>query len=88
MTKSSTIRVILFALLGAILLQFFSYAFRGGYWFEKNCIYDRTARLAAFDNETPGQIEVLNLGDSLSICALIPPESIRRHIVTGHAVSG
>ena len=84
MTKSSTIRVILFALLGAILLQFFSYAFRGGYWFEKNCIYDRTARLAAFDNETPGQIEVLNLGDSLSICALIPPELFREYGITAY----
>ena len=75
--KKALFKIACFVLTGIILLSAFSYIFRGGRWFEKGYIYDRTARRAAFEAEAPGQFDVINLGDSLSICALSPPELFR-----------
>lgn len=82
--KRNIIRFAAFALTGFLLLQAASFFFRGSYWFSRGFIYDRTARLAAFDTETPGQIDVLNLGDSLSICALSPLELFRDYGITSY----
>ena len=62
-----------------ILLEIFCVLFDGGYWFEKKFIYDRNARMAAFELEQKGQINVLNIGDSLSttITDLLPITSGR-----------
>ena len=59
---------------------------RGGYWFRQGYIYDRTARYAAYTAQEPGQIDVINVGDSLSICAITPPELYRDYGITAYNI--
>ena len=66
-----------FLVIFVILLEIFCVIFDGGYWFEKKFIYDRNARMAAFELEPKGQIDLLNVGDSLSTSALAPLELYR-----------
>ena len=67
-----------------ILLEIFCVLFDGGYWFEKKFIYDRNARLAAFELEQKDQIDVLNIGDSLSTTSLAPMELYRDYGYTSY----
>ena len=67
-----------------ILLEIFCVLFDGGYWFEKKFIYDRNARMAAFELEQKGQINVLNIGDSLSTTSLAPMELYRDYGYTSY----
>ena len=51
---------------GVILLIWgLSWIFNGAKWVNKGYIADRDARIAGMDAEVPGQIDVLNVGDSL-----------------------
>ena len=74
-------RLAAFALATVIFLTAVSIVFDGGYWFSKGYIMDRNARNAEITTETPGQIDVLNLGDSLSTSALTPLELYRDRLV-------
>ena len=67
-----------------ILLKIMSFLFGGGFWFAKGYIYDRNARNAALSLETKGQIDVLNIGDSLSTTALTPLELFRDYGYTAY----
>ena len=73
-----------FLVIFVILLEIFCVIFDGGYWFEKKFIYDRNARMAAFELEPKGQIDLLNVGDSLSTSALSPLELYRDHGITSY----
>ena len=75
-------RLAAFALATVIFLTAVSIVFDGGYWFSKGYIMDRNARNAEITTETPGQIDVLNLGDSLSTSALTPLELYRDYGIT------
>jgi hypothetical protein len=73
-----------FLVIFVILLEIFCVIFDGGYWFEKKFIYDRNARMAAFELEPKGQIDLLNVGDSLSTSALAPLELYRDYGITSY----
>lgn len=82
--NKNIIKISSFLLILCILLKIASAVFDGGYWFSKGWIYDRTSRYAAFSEETPQQIDVINVGDSLSICAITPPELYRDYGITAY----
>ncbi len=67
-----------------ILLEIAGIFFNGGLWYQKRYIYDRNARMAAFFLEKPGQIDVVNFGDSLSTTALAPLELFRDYGITAY----
>ena len=77
MQRKAIVRIAGFLLVLVVLLKIFSILFDGGYWFEKKFIYDRNARLAAFGLEQKDQINILNIGDSLSTTSLAPMELYR-----------
>ena len=79
-------RIAAFLVIGAVLLGVFSQIFDGGYWFRQGYIYDRTARYAAYTAQEPGQIDVITVGDSLSICAITPPELYRDYGITAYNI--
>lgn len=84
--KKSIIKIASFVLVGCILLTLLSHIFDGGRLFSEGWIYDRTARYAAISEEIPDQIDVINLGDSLSICAITPPELYRDFGITAYNI--
>ena len=84
MQKNAIIKIAGFLIILVILFKVFSIIFDGGYWFNKKFIYDRNARAAAFTLEPEGQIDVLNIGDSLSTTALAPMELYRDYGYTAY----
>ena len=65
-----------------LLLEIFSVIFDGGFWFRQHYIFDRNARIAQITTEPPGEIDVFNVGDSLSTSALAPLELFRDYGIT------
>lgn len=65
-----------------IMLKIMDVFFDGGYWFRQNYIFDRNARIAEITVEPPDEIDVLNIGDSLSTSALAPLELFRDYGIT------
>ena len=84
MKRQNLLRTAGFLVILVILLQVFSIVFDGGYWFQKKLIYDRNARIAALDLEPEGQIDVINIGDSLSTSALSPVDLYRDYGITSY----
>ena len=84
MKRNAIIRIAGFLLIFVILLEIFCVLCDGGYWFEKKFIYDRNARMAAFELEQKDQINVLNIGDSLSTTSLAPMELYRDYGFTSY----
>ena len=84
MKQKAIVKIAGFLLIFVILLEIFCVLFDGGYWFEKKFIYDRNARLAAFELEQKDQIDVLNIGDSLSTTSLAPMELYRDYGYTSY----
>ena len=84
MNRKTLLRTAGFLVILVILLQVFSIIFDGGYWFQKRFIYDRNARIAALDLEPEGQIDVINIGDSLSTSALSPLDLYRDYGITSY----
>ena len=67
-----------------IILWVLSYFFDGAKWVEKGYIADRDARIAGMDAEMPGQIDVLNVGDSLCNVGMTPMELYRDYGYTAY----
>lgn len=60
-----------------IIIWVLSWFFDGAKWVGKGYIADRDARIAGMDAEVPGQIDVLNVGDSLCNVGMTPMELYR-----------
>ena len=60
--------------------------FRGGYWYTKGYLADRDCRIAGIQEEPEGQIEVLNVGDSLANIAITPLELYRDFGITSYVM--
>ncbi len=73
-TIKSIGRVALFLVILVVLLQITNKVFDPGYWFPSGWIQDRTARFAQLSLEEEGTLDVLNVGDSESLSAIIPME--------------
>ena len=59
------LRVTMFGILVVFIMAVLSAFFNGGFGYRNGYVSNRDARYAAIDLEEPGQIDVLNVGNSL-----------------------
>lgn len=69
-----------------IMLLSFGILFDAGYWYEKGLVAHRDARLAGIEVETPGQIDVLCVGNSLGIVGVDPMELYKNYGITSYNI--
>ena len=69
-----------------MILMLLDGPFRGGYWYTKGYLADRDCRIAGIQEEPEGQIEVLNVGDSLANIAITPLELYRDFGITSYVM--
>ena len=60
--------------------------FRGGYWYLRGYLADRDCRIAGIQEEPEGQVDVLNVGDSLADIAITPVEMYRDYGITSYVM--
>lgn len=60
--------------------------FRGGYWYLRGYLADRDCRIAGIQEEPEGQVDVLNVGDSLADVAITPVEMYRDYGITSYVM--
>ena len=60
--------------------------FRGGYWYLRGYLADRDCRIAGIQKEPKGQVDVLNVGDSLADVAITPVEMYRDYGITSYVM--
>ena len=78
------LRVTTFGILVVFIMAALSAIFNGGFWYRNGYVSNRDARYAAIDLEEPGQIDVLNVGDSLCDVSLTPLELFRDYGITSY----
>ncbi len=66
------------------ILWLLSLIFDGARWVNEGYVASRDARIAGIDTEQPGQIDVLNVGDSLCNVGLTPMELYRDYGYTAY----
>ena len=71
----------------AIITALLDFPFRGGYWVSRGYVADRDAKIAGIQNEPEGQIDVLNVGDSLAGIAITPVEMYRDYGITSYVMN-
>ena len=69
-----------------IIIMLLDIPFRGGDWYLRGYLADRDARIAGIQEEPEGQIDVLNVGDSLANVAITPPEMYRDYGITSYTM--
>ena len=67
-----------------IIIGLLGFPFRGGYWYTRGYLADRDCRIAGIQEEPEGQIDVLNVGNSLCDVSLIPLELYRDYGITSY----
>ena len=77
-------KIIAFVGIVLITLAVLSAFFNGGFWYRNGYVSNRDARYAAIDLEEPGQIDVLNVGNSLCDVSLTPLELFRDYGITSY----
>ena len=78
------LKIFAFGTIFLIILAVLSAIFNGRFWYNIGYVADRDARYAAIELEEPGQIEVLNVGNSLCDVSLIPLELYRDYGITSY----
>ena len=79
-------RIALFAAGIFVILALLDRPFRGGDWYSRGYLADRDCRIAGIQEEPEGQIEVLNVGDSLANVAVTPLELYRDFGITSYVM--
>ena len=69
-----------------IIIGLLGFPFRGGYWYLRGYLADRDCRIAGIQEEPEGQIDVLNVGDSLADIAITPVEMYRDYGITSYVM--
>lgn len=69
-----------------IIIGLLGIPFRGGYWYLRGYVADRDCRIAGIQEEPKGQIDVLNVGDSLADIAITPVEMYRDYGITSYVM--
>ena len=75
-----------FAALLILMIGLLGIPFRGGYWYLRGYLADRDCRIAGIQEEPEGQIDVLNVGDSLADIAITPVEMYRDYGITSYVM--
>ena len=78
------LKILAFGTIFLIILAVLSAIFNGRFWYNIGYVADRDARYAAIELEEPGQIDVLNVGNSLCDVSLIPLELYRDYGITSY----
>ena len=86
MNKRDLLRIAGFLAGLIIIISILDIPFRGGIWYTRGYLADRDARIAGIQEETEGQIDVLNVGDSLADVALTPVELYRDYGITSYVM--
>ena len=73
----SILKIAGFTVLLILMIGLLGYPFRGGYWYLRGYLADRDCRIAGIQEEPEGQVDVLNVGDSLADIAITPVEMYR-----------
>lgn len=68
----SLLKITGFASILLITIVILGFLFDGGVWYTRGFISERDARLAGFEAEEKGQIDVICVGNSLGICGVDP----------------
>ena len=75
-----------FLALLVLMIGLLGIPFRGGRWYLEGYVADRDCRIAGIQEEPKGQIDVLNVGDSLADIAITPVEMYRDHGITSYVM--
>ena len=82
----SILKIAGFTVLLILMIGLLGYPFRGGYWYLRGYLADRDCRIAGIQEEPEGQIDVLNVGDSLADIAITPVEMYRDYGITSYVM--
>ena len=69
-----------------IITVFLGFFFDGGSWYSRGFIAERDSRLAGFENEPKGQIDVICVGNSLGICGVDPMYLYKNYGITSYNI--
>lgn len=86
LTWKDLLKIAAFAAGVIIIIVLLDIPFRGGYWYLKGYVADRDSRIAGIQEEPAGQIDVLNVGDSLADNAITPVEMYRDYGITSYVM--
>lgn len=86
LTWKDLLKIAAFAAGVIIIIALLDIPFRGGYWYLKGYVADRDSRIAGIQEEPAGQIDVLNVGDSLADNAITPVEMYRDYGITSYVM--
>lgn len=82
--KNTIWKIAVFVAGTVVMLTVLSLVFDGGFWAQKGYVADRDARIAGITTEEPGQIDVLNVGDSVCNVSMTPLELFRDYGYTAY----
>ena len=82
----SILKIAGFTALLIFIIGLLGVPFRGGYWYLRGYLADRDCRIAGIQEEPEGQIDVLNVGDSLADIAITPVEMFRDYGITSYVM--
>lgn len=80
------IKIVSFTIGLFIIIAILGIPFRGGYWYARGFLADRDCRIAGIQEEPEGQIDVINVGDSLANVAITPLEMYRDYGITSYVM--
>ena len=70
----------------AVILVLIDPFFHGGDWYKREYIAYRDGRIAGIEVEEPGQIDLINVGDSLANVGIAPMELFRDYGITSYTM--
>ena len=85
-SMKSILKIAGFTGLLILMIGLLGIPFRGGYWYLRGYLADRDCRIAGIQEEPEGQIDVLNVGDSLADIAITPVEMFRDYGITSYVM--
>lgn len=75
-----------FACIFLIITLILGFFFDGGSWYSRGFISERDTRLAGFEIEPKGQIDVICVGNSLGICGVDPMYLYKNYGITSYNI--
>ena len=80
------LKIAAFTVILILMIGLLGFPFRGGYWYLRGYLADRDCRIAGIQEEPEGQVDVLNVGDSLADIAITPVEMFRDYGITSYVM--
>ena len=80
------VKILAFLAGAAVILALIDPFFHGGDWYKREYIAYRDGRIAGIEVEEPGQIDLINVGDSLANVGIAPMELFRDYGITSYTM--